>query len=633
MSRVLLVNMPFSSLRWPNLGPSLLKAALARRRIACDMAYFNFDFAQRVGLEHYHWIADHFAFVLGGERLFAKHFFGDELPNYDSDVGDESYYRHVLLAADRELTAADRRDYEGTFRHVEPFLDGCVTAVDWTRYDVVGFAASFQQTMPSVCLARRIKQLRPAVKICFGGAACEGEMGVELLRQFPAIDYVFLGEADLTFPPVVEQILQGRPGVVPPGVVGRNSRAAEPPPTCRDLPPALDPGRFMVRNLDELPYPDFDDYFRRLADSSLRGEIEPLLFFETSRGCWWGQKHHCKFCGLNGSTLTYRSKSPQRAIDELRYLVQRHDVHRACSSDNILDLHYFDTFLPMLKRAAIDLAFVYEMKTNLKRQQVETLLDAGLGAVQLGIETFITPVLKLIGKGANALENLQALKWFSEAGIEVKWNILYGFPGENPDDYHALADLLPSLVHLAPPLAAGRVRLDRFAPYFEDPAAHGIVHSRPHRAFGYVYPFSQDVLRRIAYYFEYDYADGRDPLDYAARMIREAQKWQDLKGVAALRYWDRPDGVLILTDTRPGAETFQRRLTGMERAVYLFCDTGRSWEEIAKYVAEAAADAPPNETMLRKMLREWVRQRTMARLDGRYLSLALRVPSEQLHEG
>ncbi len=113
-------------------------------------------------------------------------------------------------------------------------------------------------------------------------------------------------------------------------------------------------------------------------------QIDPLLFFETSRGCWWGQKHHCKFCGLNGATLAFRSKSPRRAIDELRYLVDRHGVHRACSSDNILDHRYFDTLLPMLREAGLDLAFVYEMKTNLTRRQVESLLEAGLGAAQLG---------------------------------------------------------------------------------------------------------------------------------------------------------------------------------------------------------------------------------------------------------
>ena len=636
MSRVLIVNMPFSNLRWPNLGPSLLKAALGRRGIGCEVAYLNFDFAELLGLEHYYWIADHFAFVLGGERLFAKHYFPGKLPD------DESYCRDVLLVSDSGMTAEDRRDYFGTQRHVEPFLDQCTSSIDWSRYDVVGFATSFQQTMPSMCLARRIKQIKPEVRIVFGGAACEGQMGIELLRLFPPVDYVFVGEADLTFPALVEQILQGGPVELPPGVVGRNcglrnvdcglaKKIHDPRSTIHNpqstVLQAPDPHSFMVRNMDELPYPDFDDYFARLGASPLREQIDPLLFFETSRGCWWGQKHHCVFCGLNGSTLAFRSKSPRRAVDELEYLVDRHGVHRACSSDNILDFRYFDTFLPMLKEADLDLAFVYEMKTNLKRAQIAKLLDAGLGAAQLGIETFITSVLKLAGKGANAVQNLQTLKWFSEAGIEVKWNLLYGFPGENPDDYASLAEMLPSLVHLAPPLATGRVRMDRFAPYFENPAEYGMVNPRPNRAFRYVYPFGDDALGRMAYYYEYDYADGRNPLDYAAPVLAGIDTWQKLKGTVTLRCWDRGDGVLILNDTRPCAATFQRRLIGLEREVYLYCDAGRSLRKVLQLASAAGGDEPVDESRLRRMLDQWVSERIMVRLDDRYLSLALRAPS------
>ena len=619
MSRVLIVNMPFSNLRWPNIGPSLLKAALQREGIGCDLAYLNFDFAERVGLDQYSWIADYFAFVLGGERLFAKHYFPGELPD------DDRYWERVLLQTDPGLTPDDRRDFEATEAHVQPFLDHCAEAIDWSQYAVVGFAASFQQTMPSICLARRIRELRPEVKIVFGGAACEAEMGIELLRQFREIDYVFLGEADLTFPPLVEQLLAGKRPELPPGVVGRQPLSAP----GRPAPAAPDPGRFMVRDMDALPYPDFDDYFQRRDASPLRDEIHSTLFFETSRGCWWGQKHHCKFCGLNGSTLAYRSKSPERAVDELRYLVQRHGVNKACSSDNILDYRYFDTFLPMLKEAGIGLAFVFEMKTNMTRRQVEILIEAGMGAAQLGIETFITSVLRLIGKGASAVQNLQTLKWFSEHDIEVKWNVLYGFPGESPDDYRALAELIPSLVHLAPPLAVGRVRLDRFSPYFDDPAAHGMANPRPNKAFPYVYPFPDAVLRRLAYYYEYDYADGRSPLDYAAPALREIETWQELNRTVTLRQWDRPDGVLLLTDTRPNAAEFQRRLTGLDRELYLYCDSGRSLRRILEHAAAQSDARPVDEAAVMRTLDQWVDERIMVKLDDRYLSLALRTRSSE----
>jgi len=611
MSRVLIVNMPFANLGWPSLGPSLLKASLTRRGIACDVAYLNFDMAEEIGLDDYTWIADSFAFVLGGERLFAKHYFPGRLPD------DESYFSQVLLAADPGLSRQDRADYERLEAAVEPFLDHCERSIDWPQYAVVGFTLSFQQTMPSISLARRIKRLRPGVRIVLGGAACEGPMGIELLRQFPEIDYVFLGEADLTFPPVVEQLLAGGPVRLPPGVAGKESLGTDP---VGSFEPSL------VRDMDELPYPDFDDYFARLRASPLAGRIDPLVFFETARGCWWGQKHHCAFCGLNGSTLAFRSKSPGRAIDELGYLAGRYPVRRACAADNVLDFRYFDTLLPGLARAGLKLALVYEMKANLTRRHVQVLVEAGLGAAQVGIESFATGVLRAIGKGATACQNLQALKWLTEAGIEVKWNFLYGIPGEDPDDYRTMAELVPSLVHLAPPQAIGRVRLDRFSPYFCDPARYGIVRPRPHRAFGHVYPFGPESLARLAYYFEFDYADGRHPPDYAGPLVAAVQSWQQLYGTMALRCDDRPGGVLLLHDTRPCAAAFQQRLTGWERAIYLFCDVGRPLDKVLALAASTGGDPPPSEPAVRRLLDRWIAERIMARLDDRYLSLAVRAP-------
>ena len=105
MPSVLLVNPPFFSLRWPHLGLSLLKAGLARRGIRSEIAYWNFDLAERVGVERYTWVADSFAFVLGGDRLFAPYCFGDRLPD------DWSYFFDVLRYADSEFTEQELDEY------------------------------------------------------------------------------------------------------------------------------------------------------------------------------------------------------------------------------------------------------------------------------------------------------------------------------------------------------------------------------------------------------------------------------------------------------------------------------------------------------------------------------------------
>jgi len=48
------------------------------------------------------------------------------------------------------------------------------------------------------------------------------------------------------------------------------------------------------------------------------------LPYEGSRGCWWGEKHHCTFCGINGQGMEFRARSADRVIADLRTLVQRH---------------------------------------------------------------------------------------------------------------------------------------------------------------------------------------------------------------------------------------------------------------------------------------------------------------------
>jgi ribosomal peptide maturation radical SAM protein 1 len=618
--------MPFANLRWPNLGISLLKGALLREEISCEIANFNFDFAERIGLERYQWLADCYAFVLGGERLFAREFFGRALP------ADEEYFAELRRRAGDEFGAEEIREWLAAAQEVRPFLDACLARYDWSKIKIVGFSASFQQTLASLCLARRIKAQWPHVITAMGGAACEGEMGIALWQQFPEIDYVFLGEADFTFPALVREVLSGKLPGLPPGVVG--------PPIPRN---GANSGGFalarcerwgrlslegigesIVMDLDALPYPDFDDYFARLAQSPLGSQIRPFLFFESSRGCWWGEKHHCKFCGLNGSRLVFRSKSSRRILQELADLAARYGVRQVCAADNIFDYRYFHELLPKLIEADLGLKFVYELKCNLTRAQIEQLVRAGLGAAQLGIETFVTHILRLVNKGATGLQNLQTLKWFSEQPVEVEWNFLYGFPGERPEDYQWLAELIPSLVHLAPPLAIGRVRMDRFSPYFDDPTGHGLVNPRPLWAFRYVYPFREEVLCCLAYHFEFDFADGRDPRAYAEEAIRAAEKWQDLKGQVAFRSYDREDATLILLDTRPGAKQLQRRLTGWQRELYLFCDQGRTLAAVGRQMAGRAEPVDP--LVWQKTLRDWVHERIMALLDDRYLSLATRSP-------
>ncbi len=79
-----------------------------------------------------------------------------------------------------------------------------------------------------------------------------------------------------------------------------------------------------------------------------RDEIE--LLFETSRGCWWGAKAHCTFCGLNGATMTFREMGIASARRTIEEIVERYSgrVSRFASVDNIIPESYVSDLLPEL---------------------------------------------------------------------------------------------------------------------------------------------------------------------------------------------------------------------------------------------------------------------------------------------
>jgi ribosomal peptide maturation radical SAM protein 1 len=340
---------------------------------------------------------------------------------------------------------------------------------------------------------------------------------------------------------------------------------------------------------------------------------------ETSRGCWWGEKQHCTFCGLNGGSMAYRAKSSARALREIFDLTERYHTHRVEMVDNILDMRYFQDLLPELQRRGVALDIFYETKANLRREQVALLRAAGVRTIQPGIESFSTHVLRLMRKGTTALANVQLLKWCREYGITVNWNLIYGFPGEDKKDYDEMTALLGSLHHLKPPDGCGPIRVDRFSPFFTTPDGFGLRDVHPDRAYSYVYDLTSDELGNLAYYFEHDYADGRDLSTYSVALHEAVAAWEAGAGQSRLVYHD--DGAtLTMEDSRPGAAAPVVTLTGAERALYLSCDQYRAEKDLVKEGDALGWTAAEVGVFLRG-LRE---RRLVATADGRYVALALR---------
>ena len=207
-----------------------------------------------------------------------------------------------------------------------------------------------------------------------------------------------------------------------------------------------------------------------------------------------------------------------------------------------------------------------------------------------------------------------------EIGINPAWNFLYGFPGEDPAEYARIAGLIPSLTHLPPVWGIWIVDIHRFSPFFERPAAYGFTRLRPGAAYRHVYPLPEAQLRRLAYFFDYDRADGLDSDDYTAEAQTQLLEWRAHYRNAALDLKVCKDHLQI-RDTRNGTGRI-RILDGAAMAAYLALDSGATAKS-AQGDVESRLGKTCSMRQLQSWLDEWESDRLVMREEHRYLSLAV----------
>ncbi|ASW57804.1 B12-binding domain-containing radical SAM protein [Plantactinospora sp. KBS50] len=530
--------MPFMDVDRPSIQLGLLAAILRDEGFPAHTLHANLDFAAALGLPEYQRLGARRSRMVA-EWLFSVAAFGAEAPDPDGRMVEDFApdFGNPHEEADWRRRLRQIRD-----EVVPAYLDGLLAARSWDQVRVVGFSSTFQQNNASFALARRIRERHPGIVTVFGGANFDGEMGPEWVRAVDWVDIGVVGEGDVALPRIMHALSAGTPVAGIPGTAcHQDGRLVVTPPE----PP--------LTRLDESPIPDYDEFFirgRQLELLPAAGPTSVRIPFESARGCWWGAKHHCTFCGLNGSTMQFRAKSAGRVADELTAQARRYRSFRFEAVDNIADMAYLRTLFPALVEQETDFELFYEVKANLSREQIRTLAHAGVTAVQPGIESLSTHVLTLMDKGVRAAQNINLLRWARHYGIDVGWNIIWGFPGETEEDYAEQTALLPHLVHLQPPVHAGRLWIERFSPlYTRSPG------KPPERSYRYVYPAAVD-LSKVAYFFEYDLPGALPDTTYDG--LRKAvadwnAAWQD-RPEPVLRYWSAPGFVQIYDGRHPGAE-------------------------------------------------------------------------------
>jgi len=626
---ICLVQMPYGLLEQPNLGLSILQASLINTPLTARILYANLLWAEEIGIHIYKYLSTkENYFSLMGEWSFAQAAF----PNFNPDQVDYFHFiqadlqnlEHLIQLIDEKHQAT--KLLEKFRQQAKTFVDKLAQQIIALQPRIVGCTSTHQQHCASLALLKQIKFLNPQIVTMMGGANCETSPGIITHQKCEWVDFVVSGEADFIFAPLCQQILSNETNNLPVGVWTPNHRRDGYPMVGSVLP------RVRVDNLNQVPIPNYDDYFTALYTSSLSDLIVPGLPVEASRGCWWGEVSQCTFCGTNGEELSYRSKAPDRLLQELAELAQRYRTKRFLMVDRIFDMQYLQTVIPTLAEQDNGYQIFYQTKSNLKREHLQLMARAGIRWILPGIEALDNTLLEKIGKGVTVAQNLQFMKWAREAGMFNYWFMLYAIPGDLDELYLNVAQWLPTIFHLQPPAYLSRFEYHRFSPVQQNPARFGLK-IVPHRAYAYVYPWDEPSLQQFAYCFvDATQAAGRrteEQLPPGLRAFKEAIKcWQQEWQKVSLVMQEEGDQ-LVITDTRSCARQSKYLLTGLARAIYQACDQAQPPAGILKELQATYAKQLTWE-VVEPFIQELVEQALLLPLHGRFFSLAVPGPLKPL---
>lgn len=620
--------MPYSSLTHPSLALGLIEKYIQEFGHKSEVIYANLAFANIIGLAEYDAIDNSYFEQLIGEWTFSR-----------SAFPEKKQQDNEFFALFSDITQEQIKQLISIRDHAEAYIQTLSAQIIKHAPKIVACTSTFQQNCASLALLREIKKKSPNTITIMGGANCESTMGQTISENFNWVDYVFSGECDAVIGEFVDKIINDEPiGVhnLPHGFIAQgHSDLLITQSTKNKTPP-----RGYIEDMSQVGVPIYDGYFNTISTLNLNDKITAGLLIETSRGCWWGAKKHCTFCGLNGVSMEHRSKQPEDVLAEFEQLSSSYQNTKFEVVDNILPMEYMKTVLPELSKKQ-DYNIFYETKSNLKKEHIEQLANSGIKWIQPGFESLNDDFLKLIDKGVTGIQNVSALKWCRNSGINVIWNLLCGAPFEENIWYEEMSGILPLISHLQPPYKnLIKIRYPRFSPYFKTPEKYGLT-LEPLKSYQYIYPLSEQSLFDLAYFFDEKAQESENIFHLNSDIKHNINAHQTLQlklnnwheswngGSTPLLYMSDQTESIVIIDTRKVATCFTHTLTGIQAEIYRLCAEPITKARLKTKLIQlnqlelVSEHEQANDELINECITALVNKKILLSLSNCYLSLAL----------
>ena len=271
--------------------------------------------------------------------------------------------------------------------------------------------------------AAGIKKVLPASRIVVGGLWYSA-LATETLEQNPAIDFVVMGEGELTFNELMDALNKGRRDFE--NIQGLASR---PNGTV-----VWGPVRELINDLDALPLPAYDLFpMEKYVGHTY---WKPFVEIVTSRGC----THGCTFCyewsehdprGIK-NFLRWRAKSAGRVIDEVELLEKKFGVKVMVIQEDNFNLNgkrvrefCEEKIKRGLKMKWVSLGCARDW--NRLEKDIPLMKEAGMFMGVFGIEVASDDELRKLDKGITVDQIYKTISILRANDIAIVGDIMIGF--------------------------------------------------------------------------------------------------------------------------------------------------------------------------------------------------------------
>lgn len=413
---VLLVSMPFAGISIPSIQLAVLEGYLKERGITINTQHLYLKAADFYGLQNYNFLIYPPNDSYTAQMVFSKYVF----PEYWS-IAEEKIKEYFQKTSVKNKET-QQFDFDCYVQKTDEFYHWVIENINWQSYDIIGFTLNYGQLLPSLAVAKKIKELHPEKKIILGGSRTVDNMGVNVLKTFSYVDFIVSGEGEEALYRLVSDYENYEK--IPRLMYRKNNNV-------------IWNQTENIIEINSLPIPSYDQFFEQLKTSS--DELKQYFAYsgrlpiEISRGCWWNR---CTFCNLNIQFKKYREKNIDRFIEELQFLSDKY---------HMLDFHIISNTLPKteyrllfekLIQTGKDYNIVGEARAGQMTSQDYILMKkAGFTIIQTGVESFSPHYLRKMNKGVRVIDNIAALKFCKENGIENQYNLLVNYPNEETVDF------------------------------------------------------------------------------------------------------------------------------------------------------------------------------------------------------